>query len=121
MTAFRKATMKQRNLLDNLISRHAGNLGELIRVERDILNALSVPVFFVDEGGRFLGANRAFFDFLGLDDQEGFQEGVYRRLANRFAFEYQEIDRRLIAEGGTQSFEGYACGSISGTRSKATR
>jgi two-component system cell cycle sensor histidine kinase/response regulator CckA len=108
MTAFRKATMKQANLLDNLIDRHAGNLEELIQVELDILNALSVPVFFLDAGGGFLGANRAFFVFLGSDGRTEFQTGVYPRLATRFASEYQEIDRRIIADGGALSFEGYA-------------
>ena len=108
MTPFRKTTLKQGNLLDNLVDTHAGNLEDLIRVEQGLLNALSVPVFFVDTSGRFLGANKAFFVFLGLDSRTEFQAGVYQRLATRFASEYQEIDRRLIADGGSLSFEGYA-------------
>jgi signal transduction histidine kinase/CheY-like chemotaxis protein/PAS domain-containing protein len=109
MTALRKATLKNMNLLDNLISKHGGNLEELIRVERGILNALSVPVYFIDVSGRFLGANRTFYDFLGTGDREEFRDGVYLRLARRFASEYEEIDRRLVAKGGGESFEGYAC------------
>jgi two-component system, cell cycle sensor histidine kinase and response regulator CckA len=109
MTALRKATLKSMNLLDNLVGKYEGNIEELIRVEKDILNALSVPVFFIDVNNRFLGANRTFYDFLGIDDREGFQEGVYQRLAGRFASEYREIDRRLVVKGGVESFEGYAC------------
>ena len=108
MTAFRKATMKQGNLLDNLVDKHAGDLEKLIQVEQSLLNALSVPVFFVDASGGFLGANRAFFVFLGSASRTEFQTGVYQRLATRFASEYQEIDRRIIADGGALSFEGYA-------------
>jgi two-component system, cell cycle sensor histidine kinase and response regulator CckA len=109
MAAFRKTTMKQRNLLDSLVSKHSGDLNALIRVEHDLLNALSVPVFFIDASGCFLGANTAFFLFLGVDSGSEFQDGVYQRLATRFASEYQEIDRRLVVKGGTESFEGYAC------------
>ncbi len=108
MIVSREATMKQENLLDNLVGKHAGDLDELIRVEHDLLNALSVPVFFVDADGRFLGANKAFFDFLGVDGNGEFQAGVYRRLATRFSSEYQEIDSRIVADGRGLSFEGYA-------------
>ena len=108
MTVFKETTMKQENLLDNLVGKHAGDLSELIRVEQGLLNALSVPVFFVDVDGRFLGANKAFFVFLGVDGNGEFQAGVYRRLAPRFSSEYQEIDRRILADGGGLSFEGYA-------------
>jgi two-component system, cell cycle sensor histidine kinase and response regulator CckA len=108
MGGFRKAAIKQRSLLDSLVLKHAGNLEALIRSERDILNALSVPVFFLDVQGRFLGANQAFLDFLGIEGEEDFSSGVYPRLAGRFASAYQEIDRRLIERGDAESFEGVA-------------
>ena len=108
MTVFRETTMKQGRLLDNLVGKYAGDLEQLIRVEGHLLNALSVPIYFVDTKDRFLGANRAFFLFLGIEDDREFQTGVYRWLAPRFSLEYQEIDRRIVADGGNLSFEGYA-------------
>lgn len=107
MAVFRRAVMEQDNLLDNLVGRHAGDLIEMIRDEQGILNGLSVPVFFLDPNGRFLGANAAFFDFLGIDGSAGFEGGVYQRLAIRFAREYQEVDRRIMADMSALTFEGY--------------
>ena len=108
MTVFRETTMKQGRLLDNLVGKYAGDLEQLIRVERALLNALSVPVYFIDSGGCFIGANTAFFLFLGVESDRDFQAGVYRWLAPRFSSEYQDIDRRILTDGGTLSFEGYA-------------
>ncbi len=105
----RKTTMQQRNLLDDLINRHSGNLEALLQEERKLLNALSVPVFFIDTNGRFLGANAAFFLSLGVEEDPGFPGGVYQRLAPRFSSEYQEIDKKLSVDGGGMYFEGYAC------------
>ena len=100
--------MKQENLLDSLVRRHAGDLQELIRNEQGILNSLSVPVFMVDAGSCFLGANVAFWDFLGIQDDGGLAAEVYQRLAPRFALEYREIDRRIMADKKALTFEGYA-------------
>jgi two-component system, cell cycle sensor histidine kinase and response regulator CckA len=108
MTTFRNKTMKQGNLLDNLVSNYSGDLAEMLRVEQDILNAMSVPVFFLDPNGIFLGANKAFFVFTGSNSRAKFHTGVYKRLAPQFVAEYQKIDSRLLTKGGIESFEGFA-------------
>jgi two-component system cell cycle sensor histidine kinase/response regulator CckA len=100
--------MKQENLFDSLVDRHAGDLNALIRDEQSILNGLSVPLFFVDSGGCLLGANTAFWDFLGRDGTGEHESEIYQCLAPRFTSEYQEIDRRVMAENRTLTFEGYA-------------
>ncbi len=102
-------TIKERSLLDDLVSRHSGDLKAILDGEHNLLNSLSVPVFFINSDGRFLGANIAFYRSLGVDGDPVFCQGVYRRLAPRFVEEYQRIDRRLLLEGGSLYFEGYAC------------
>jgi len=101
--------MTQQNVLDGLIHRHSGDIKEILEEERDLLNALSIPVFFIDPDGHFLGANIAFYLSLGAGGDPGFTDGVYQRLAPRFVSEYREIDKRLSFEGGGMYFEGFAC------------
>ena len=101
--------MKQRNLLDDLVGRHSGDLKALLHGEQELLNALSVPVFFIDTDGCFLGANDAFYLLVGIGAKPDFPNGVYQLLAPRLVLEYQEIDRRLVSDGGAMYFEGYAC------------
>ncbi len=95
--------------MEDLIQRHSGNIEALLEKERDLLDSLSIPVFFNDASGRFLGANVSFYQSIGVDNDFCFAEGVYQKLAPRFVVEYGRIDRRLSAEGGALYFEGYAC------------
>jgi signal transduction histidine kinase/ActR/RegA family two-component response regulator len=105
----KNTTTKQNSVLEDLIRRHSGNIEALLEKERELLDSLSVPVFFNDTNGGFLGANDLFYKSLGVTNDFGFTEGVYQKLAPRFVAEYDRIDGRLSAEGGATCFEGYAC------------
>ncbi len=107
-TDLRKSTIEYRNLLDDLLIRHSGDLKVMLDKEKELLDAVSVPAFFIDAAGCFLGGNSVFYLTLGLERNFDFSEGVYHRLSPRFVAEYQEIDRRLAVEGGSIFYEGFA-------------
>ena len=39
--------------------------------EQELIDAISVPLFFLDLSGNFVGSNEAFTRFVGKSDEEG--------------------------------------------------
>ena len=79
--------------------------------EQELLDAISVPVFFLDLSGNFIGSNRAFTRFVGKSDEEVRQSGVYSLLADDRSSGHDGADRLLLETGTAEPYEGKAVGA----------
>lgn len=78
------------------------------------LDTLPTPIFVKDRECRYIACNRAFEDFLGLPRRRIVGSSVYDVSPAELAKVYEEADRALLAQGGTQIYEAkvrYADGS----------
>ncbi|MDA8383034.1 MAG: EAL domain-containing protein [Betaproteobacteria bacterium] len=75
-----------------------------IRVEQ-ILDAISAPVFYKDDGGRYLGCNKAFEHFLRLPREQITGKTVYDIAPKELADVYHRADLALCRDGGVQTYE----------------
>lgn len=79
--------------------------------EHELIDAIPVPVFFLDTNGTFIGSNVAFNTFVGMSDDEVGEKGIYNMLVPNSIEKHKEIDRILLERGYTQPFEDEAIGS----------
>lgn len=84
---------------------------ESLSFPRELVDAIPIPLFFLDMNGGFLGSNQAFRRFVGKSDDEVRREGVYRLLAGDQAERFAQLDRVLVANGVIQPFENQAFGA----------
>ncbi|MDA8094211.1 MAG: EAL domain-containing protein [Betaproteobacteria bacterium] len=75
-----------------------------IRIEQ-ILDAISAPVFYKDDSGRYLGCNRAFEHFLRLPREQITGKTVYDIAPAELADVYHRADQALCRDGGIQTYE----------------
>ncbi len=73
--------------------------------EQGLVDAIPVPMFFLDAGGVFVGSNRAFSEFVALSDEDVLKRGVYNLLADRNVEKHQEMDARLLQTGSSEPYE----------------
>ncbi len=86
-------------------NRHA--LPEQLRIAQQLIEVLPIPVFFKARDGRYLGVNRAWEDFFGLQRAGilgGHVQDLYRDWPATAA-RHQAMDEDLWANPGTQSYE----------------
>ncbi len=79
--------------------------------EQELIDAISVPVFFLDLSGNFIGSNRAFTRFVGKSDEEVRQSGVYSLLVDDRSPSHDRADRLLRETGTAEPYEGRAAGA----------
>jgi PAS domain S-box-containing protein len=79
--------------------------------EQELIDAISVPLFFLDLQGDFIGSNDAFSRFIGRPDKEVRESGVYNLLVGGKSIDHEEFDRMLLETGTVEPFEGEAIGS----------
>lgn len=79
--------------------------------EQELIDAISVPLFFLDLQGDFIGSNDAFSQFIGRPDKEVRESGVYNLLVDGNSVDHEELDRMLLETGTVEPFEGQAIGS----------
>ena len=72
---------------------------------QSLLESASVPVFYKDVSGVYLGCNGAFEDFLGASREEILGHTSADLAPAALANVYQEKDLQLIANGGAQTYE----------------
>lgn len=76
---------------------------------------LPSPIFIKDGDGRYIACNRAFEDYIGLPHSEIIGATVYDVAPKELAAIYDQADRDLMVQGGTQTYETnvrYADGSF---------
>jgi len=86
-------------------------MAAVLSYEKELADAIPVPLFFLDTEGSFVGSNRAFSNFVGKSDDEVRQAGVYRLIAGDGEQRHREIDAILLKTGTIQPFEDTAFGS----------
>ncbi len=79
--------------------------------EQELIDAISVPLFFLDLDGNFIGSNEAFSRFIGKPDEEVRRSGVYSLLADGDSSGHDGFDRILQETGTVEPFEGQAVGA----------
>ena len=79
--------------------------------EQELIDAISVPLFFLDLSGNFIGSNEAFTRFVGKSDEEVRQSGVYSLLADGQSSGHDRADCLLLETGSAEPFEGKARGA----------
>ena len=79
--------------------------------KQELIDAISVPLFFLDLKGDFVGCNDAFSRFIGRPDDEIRSSGVYNLLADGSSVDHQDLDRTLLQTGRVEPFEDEAIGS----------
>ena len=79
--------------------------------EHELIDAIPVPLFFMDLNGAFIRSNVAFNNFIGMSDKEVREKGIYQMLAPGNTEKHEEIDRILVESGYIQPFEEEAIGA----------
>ena len=82
-----------------------------LAIQHDVINAISVPLFFLDLRGNYLGSNSAFSEFIGKSEEEINNSGIYTLLTGNKGLEHQNIDRVLIENGIVEPYEDEAIGA----------
>ena len=88
-----------------LLRRSWRQLGDQAVFLNTLIECLPIPFFYKDNGGRYLGCNRAFEQLLGKRRDDIVGHSVFDMAPPDIAERYDEMDRRLFAAPGTQSYE----------------
>ncbi len=72
---------------------------------QELLNLLPTPIFYKDIKGTYLGCNVAFEEFLGRPQSEIVGMTTRDLTPGEFGAKYEEMDQRLIRDGGRQIYE----------------
>jgi len=99
---------QRRKDADALVASHA--------FQRLLIDTVPVPIFMKDEDGRYIDVNIAFEQSTGLSQGVIRGKTVYDIASPNLAKVYDEADRRLLTEGGTQRYETVAPSSGGGQR-----
>ena len=70
-----------------------------------LIDAASTPIFYKDAYGVYLGCNTAFESFLGFDRSRIIGHTISEIADRDLAEVYDQKDRQLLAQNGTQSYE----------------
>lgn len=73
-----------------------------------LLDAMPIPVFYKDRQGRYLGFNRAYEDFFGVDRSKLVGTTVFDSHPRELAETYRAKDEALFESGGVQHYEAKA-------------
>ncbi len=74
---------------------------------KTIMSMIPLPVFYKDTEGRYLGVNRAFLEYVGIEREAIIGKSVYELYEADLAQTYHEADLELLKAGGTQSYEAH--------------
>ncbi len=98
------------NLLTDITERK--QLEERLASQRqfleNLIEAIPYPVFYQDAEGRFLGCNRAFAQFLGVEPHDIIGKTVFDIAPQELAEVYHEADMMLFQKPGIQRYESQA-------------
>ncbi len=86
-------------------SRATRELRTQLSFTQQLIEAIPNPVFFKDSGGRYLGCNRAFEDYIGVPRAQFLGKTVHDVASADFADRSVTADRALYEESGPQSYE----------------
>jgi len=84
---------------------------QTLSFDQDLIDAISVPLFFLDLNGAFIASNEAFTAFIGKADSEVREAGVYSLLSPGNGVDHKNLDRMLLETGTVEPFEDVAVGT----------
>jgi PAS domain S-box-containing protein len=89
----------------NELSKTEKALREQLHLSQQLLDAVPVPIFYKNDKGLYLGCNVAFQEFVGLTQEKVIGRSVHEIFPRDLADIYDEADRNLFRQSGTQVYE----------------
>ena len=89
-------------------------LSDQLALIEQLIDAMPHPVFYKDTSGRYMGCNRAFEEYIGIERENLVGKSVFDISPPELAEKYDDADRALLASPGTQRYDAmvrYADGS----------
>jgi len=84
-------------------------LGETLQAQltflQTLIDTIPSPIFYKDRGGRYLGYNLAFGNYLGLENEHLVGKTVHDLAPKELADKYVEMDEALFTNPGVQVYE----------------
>jgi PAS domain S-box-containing protein len=80
-------------------------LQEAVIFQQQLIDALPVPVFYLDSEGRYLGCNNSFEKFFGQTREQTTGKSLYELFPKEIADIYHEKDLALLQNPGIQIYE----------------
>ncbi len=95
----------ERKRVERELAEERQRLADQGRFTRQLIDTMPNAVFYKDENGRYLGCNRAFEEYLGIDREQLIGRTVYDLAPKELADKYFAADQDLFNRGGTQSYQ----------------
>ncbi len=80
-------------------------LRDQLQFTQQLIEVTPYPIYFQDVEGHYLGFNKAFETFWGIERGEWTGKTVYDLLPRDLAHMHHDMDQHLLRETGTQSYE----------------
>ena len=74
-------------------------------LQQKLMDAIPSPVFYKDAAGIYIGANKAFEQYISLPPEQFIGKSVHDIAPAELAEKYDEADRELLNNSGLQSYE----------------
>jgi PAS domain S-box-containing protein len=91
--------------LESEVTRRTEELKRAFIFQQRLIDALPLPVFYMDSEGRYLGCNSSFEILYGQKREQVTGKSVYELFPKEFANMYHEKDRALLQNPGIQIYE----------------
>lgn len=104
--AFNKMVKQTKQLFDNLLETQQ-QLSEQLLFKQQLLDAIPNPVYYLDKDARFLGCNKSWEVFFGLNGEECRGKRVYELYTfnEAFAATEQEMIKGLVGDDNLKIYE----------------
>lgn len=83
---------------------------------QELIDAIPIPVFYVNKDGTCLGCNKALEHFIGIKKEDLVGKTVFELAPEDLATEYYEKDNELFEKGGIQTYESWTESITDGSR-----
>jgi two-component system NtrC family sensor kinase len=93
------------NRLLETMSRNRLALKEQLHFIQVLVDTLPNPIFYKDADLRYLGCNKALESYLGISRTDLIGKSVHEIAPPDLAAKYDQADRELLGQGGTQTYE----------------
>lgn len=70
-----------------------------------LMDSIPVPIFYKNRDGKYIGCNKAFEEFLGMQKEKIIGKTVYEIASKELADSYYEADKTLFQSKGSQIYE----------------
>ncbi len=103
--AYNDLMSNYRNELESEVTRRTEELKHALIFQQRLIDALPVPVFYVDLEDRYLGGNSSFEKIVGQKREEITGKSVYELFPKEIADLYHKQNLALLQNPGTQIYE----------------